>query len=725
MKTLLLTKRLRAKVLINTIVLHEYGETHPPVRFRFFASQNKGDTSKTSLASLAAEDTAKEIKRLINDGKSEKITIGQSAVKAKDIAVLVRTHKQADLMREALQKKKIKSVQYSDKSVFKSDEAYYLETFLQAVAEPSNESLIKTALSLPLSSFTANDLLDIENDEKRWIEILDQFVHWNKQWHKHGFASMFRSLLQDAKISEHVINLPNGERVLTNILHLGELLQNRAQENGSSHHSLIKWLSRKRKEEGKKRDEEQLRLESDQELVKIVTMHRSKGLEYPIVFCPFLWYGPKYSDSGQPLVYHNEDQNAVLDLTGKKGDNRTENRFQSNLEDLAESLRLAYVAMTRAKQCLYLSWGYADLSEFSALGYLFQSPREVKESLRQKLGDGNYSKPDGSEIEEAIITLCEKYPQLFDSEMSLKGRSSQLDLLDGQSASNPITRKFQRETVDSGFIISSFSSLASSSEDDPDMPDYDQFVANRNVQEIASQDRSIFNFPRGPQPGTCIHKIFEEIDFQALTNLPALVNESLSTYGIDRSWQQVVTDNVKTVLDKNLLKEDASFSLSKLSQHDRIAELEFYFKSEEVKIVDLLSTIRQQDPATSNLEGHSESGFLKGFIDLTFQHDGKFYLLDYKTNYLGDSISEYSFEHMRDEIHHHMYDLQYHIYAIALHRFLGTQIPNYTYKSHFGGALYLFVRGINENGNEGIYFDRPQESVIEKLDSYLSGVDNG
>ena len=703
--------------------LIEHGEEYPSVRFRLF-SDNPDNSSKTSLASVAAEDTAREIKRLIEHGNKNEITIGKSTVKAKDIAVLVRTHKQADLMREALQKKGVKSVQYSQESVFKSDEAYHLEVFLKAVAEPSNESLIKTALSLPLTTFRARDLLDIEDDDKRWLEVLEKFVGWNRQWHEQGFATMFRSLLQEAKISEHVITLANGERILTNILHLGELIQNEARKNKSSQHGLIKWLSRKRNEEWSHQDEEQLRLESDEELVKIVTMHRSKGLEYPIVFCPFLWYGPNYSDSGQPLVYHNEKQTSILDLGGKQDDNRNKKRFLSNLEDLAESLRLAYVAMTRAKNCLYLSWSYADYSEFSALGYLFQKPKEVEASLAQKLGDDTYNKQDGANIEEAINKICDEYPQLFTSESDYKNISSQLLLSDDRAEANSEAREFLRKSVESGFKISSFSSLSSRLNDDPDIPDYDQFL-NISFQEESVAKKSIFTFPRGPQPGTCIHKIFEEIDFQNPTNLNEVVLESLDSYGIDSGWHKIIEKNIRSVFNKKLLNGSESLCLSSVGEQNRIPELEFYFKSDKTSLRELLSIIRQTGSIPSNLEGHSEAGFLKGFIDLTFKHNGRYYLLDYKTNHLGDGIQDYSQEHMAYEIYHHMYDLQYHIYAIALHRFLEFKLPGYTYDSHFGGAFYLFVRGINEKGREGIFFDRPEESVIKKLDLYLSGGNNG
>ena len=698
--------------------LVEYGEVQPPVRFNFLTAK-EGSSNKGDLASAAAENTASEIKRLIAHGKSEKVTLGDSSLLAKDIAVLVRTHKQASLIKEALQKEGIKSVQYSQESVFQSEEAYQLEVFLKAVAEPANESRIKTALSLPLTSFKAGDLLNIEDDEQRWLEILTLFSKWNKQWQEHGFAAMFRSVLQKAKISEHVIKLPNGERALTNILHIGELLQQEATENGTSQHGLIKWLARKRQDSSRTSDEEQLRLESDEELVKIVTMHRSKGLEYPVVFCPFLWYGPRYSDSGQPLVYHNEGGNAILDLNGKNDGDRAEKRFQASIEELAESVRLAYVAMTRARNCLYIPWGYADNSEFSALGYLFQDPEQTIESLKKKLGDGKYEAPDGSQIESEIRDFCADHSNLCTTGLEVKGESPQLPFGDN-GVKKSAAKTFKRMSVDPQTVISSFSSLISS-KDDVEAHDYDQFTFHSESREITYSSKSIFTFPRGPQPGTCIHRIYEEIDFGDPTDLTEVVNESLSMYGISTDWEKVVSNHVQSTLKKKLAAGSSNFSLSDIGKNKRIPELEFYFKNGGAELSELLSIIRDETPASFGFEGATASGFLKGFIDLTFEYDGKFYLLDYKTNHLGDSLQDYDKESMQDEIYHHMYDLQYHIYSVALHRFLKLKISNYSYDTHFGGAFYLFLRGINEQGNEGIFFDRPEASVINDLDTYFDG----
>jgi len=705
--------------------LTEKGKQRPPIRFHKVSLGEEEQLNKSDAARKAVRDTANEIYRMIEAGKRGEASIGEDPVRAKDIAVLVRTHRQATQVGEALRERGIKSVQYSQESVFKSEEAGHLEKWLKAVAEPANERLVKTALALPLAGYTANDLLKIEEDEQRWIGILDQFDQWHRQWQELGFSAMFRSVLNEADIAQHLITFADGERRLTNLLHLGELLQEEARHQKDGTRGLLKWLTRKRKEEKVDRDEEQLRLESDQELVKIVTMHRSKGLEYPIVFCPFLWYGPRFSDNGQPLVYHDPgDLNATyLNLQGKNDPDRSYKRLLVAREELAESLRLAYVAMTRAKQCCYLTWAYADKTEFSPLAYLLLDPDTTTDRLQETI-EKSYRALGEEPYKKAVTDLCESYPELFTQEKSAghSGTERQLELIKTDKSLAFNNRIFERELpLKTSYSVSSFSSLSSWMEDGPDLPDYDQFLEEFAIPEaieVESTDQTMFTFPKGPQPGTCIHKIFEDIDFRDDSDHKEIIRESLQMYGIDVGWQPVVRRMVTTVLDKALHPREPELRLSELKQSELVQEMEFYYQTQNIETNRLLSIIRGQDVAVT--AGKAEQGFLKGFIDLTFRHGDKYYLLDYKTNYLGDGISDYESSSLQEEMREASYDLQYHIYTVALHRYLKRHLPEYHYEQNFGGAFYLFLRGMNTDGREGIFFDCPKASTIEQLDEYIS-----
>ena len=284
-------------------------------------------------------------------------------------------------------------------------------------------------------------------------------------------------------------------------------------------------------------------------------------------------------------------------------------------------------------------------------------------------------------------------------------------------------KKFNRVIpIEASYSISSFSSLSSwMKDDDPDMPDYDQFLDKTITGVVAEdQEKSMFGFPKGPQPGTCIHHIFEEIEFSSFDNSHNIIKELLSTHGIDEEWVGIVSEMLDIVVNKPLLDSHEELKLSNLQNADLVSEMEFYYQNTDMETQELLSIIRNEETITQK-GGAAESGFLKGFIDLTFRFDGKFYLLDYKTNYLGDSVEDYQKEKLFHEMQEAFYDLQYHIYTIALHRFLKKRLTDYSYEDHFGGTFYLFLRGMNKNGNEGIYFDKPDWSVIQKLNAHISG----
>ncbi|WP_372637757.1 exodeoxyribonuclease V subunit beta [Fodinibius sp.] len=716
--------------------LLEEGRERAPVRFRLLSDSGdrlrKGDAKEKVVA-----DTVSEIRRLLRGGEKGEITIGDAPVSARDIAVLVRRHAQAELISDALREAGIKSVRHSEQSVFKSDESEQIEQLLKAVVEPANETLVKTALSLPLTGYTAGDLLAVEEDEERWIQVLTQFSDWHRTWQERGFAAVFQSLLDELEVAEHLIRYPDGERRLTNVLHLGELLQEESQYHREGTRSLLHWLSRKRRENGSStRDEEQVRLESDEDLLKIVTMHKSKGLQYPIVFCPFLWFGPDIRDNGQPLEYHHPDDRKIsyLDLNGKSDPDRAEKRFYTRREELAENMRLAYVAMTRAEHCLYLTWMCANASEFSSLGYLLQDPEQVENLLKAKVGYGEKVEGSADEINRAIGNLCEEYPDLFtlQREPGMSGgggEGEQLELL-AKGPPSPVlrARSFERtDSLASRYRVSSFSSLSSWMDDDPDMPDYDQFLAvDAGEGEMpTAEELTMFNFPKGPQPGTCLHHIFEEVDFVTLDHVGTAIENSFAMHGIDPQWKAVALQMLETVVHKPLLPGGGGLKLSALTPSELIPEMEFYYENKAIETRKLLAIIRKEDDGGPPARGEAAAGFLKGFIDLTFQYEGKFYILDYKSNYLGDTYSDYGQSSLRHEMREASYDLQYHIYTLALHRFLAQKLSSrYSYETHMGGAFYLFLRGINEKGREGIFYDRPPARTIRRLDRYISGGEN-
>jgi exodeoxyribonuclease V beta subunit len=345
------------------------GDDDKPLTFWFFDEQPNQNDAKN----LLARGVADKIVQLLNRGRQGHARLGNRPLAAGDMAVLVRTHREGELVRQALLDKGVPAVIHSQESIFSSPEARDLQFLLAGICSPLEKSKLHAALSTSLLGHRAEDLYDLEENEQTWESILDRFVGYYQQWSEHGFAVMFRRLLERERVSERVAGLAGAERCLTNLRHLMDLLQSVVHSEGLGPEELLGWLRAKRHGVKKLEDEDQLRLESDENLVTIATIHKSKGLEYPVVFCPFMW-DTRFGKRSQTLyaVFHDDTKKLRIDLGTE---NIQQHRNRQQREILAEELRLLYVAVTRARNRCYLSWGKVGskgngVSERSALGYL-------------------------------------------------------------------------------------------------------------------------------------------------------------------------------------------------------------------------------------------------------------------------------------------------------------------------------------------------------------------
>lgn len=700
------------------------GSEVAPLELRqLIRKDDEGHLHKTEAKKRAAEDTAHQIAAMLSGSSAGEFLIGGKPIEGKDIAVLVRSHYQATLIGDALRDRGIKSVKHSRESVFHSEEAVALYQILKAVVEPGSEQRVTVALATNLFSYSAREILSLKENETAWSEKLEQFVQWHEMWQDHGFAYMFRKMMQKEQVAETVMQLKNGERILTNLIHLSELIMQEEKDGKAGMHTLLKWLLKKRKEDNKDKEEEQLRLESDENLVSVVTMHHSKGLEYPVVFCPYLWDSPQNSDDGGPIVYHDpeDDFKEKLDLNGKNDPDRAQKRFYKAEEELAEGVRLAYVAITRAKYKCIIDWAYAKDAAHSPLGFLLLGHDEALKSLRASVdSDVKYSGDELSLYQSAIGQLAE-HRNISSTVITDEGPEQRpVPMNEPETALQ--AKEFQRALpLPKGEGMASFSSLIRNEEEDFELEFrayYDE-PYDREEEWEQSSAAAIFDFPKGPNPGTAIHHIFENIVFGDESGWDAEIETQLQTQNIASRWMPVVKRMIELTLDKPLSKEQPQLKLSALDKEDMIEELEFYFTNGDIQLSEILNIIRPDGRSSSAVDSFAEAGFLKGFIDLTFKYKDRFYILDYKTNYLGNTINEYAFEALEEEMKEALYDVQYHLYVVALHRLLENKKKNYSYERNFGGAFYLFLRGMNKHGREGIFFDRPDKEIITQLNAYL------
>ncbi|WP_421159270.1 exodeoxyribonuclease V subunit beta [Aeromonas dhakensis] len=672
---------------------------------------NRGD-----YQSKMARATAAEIHRLLTLAREGKALIGSEPVKAGDIAVLVRTGAEGKLVQQELARLAIASVYLSNReSVLEQVEAREILLILHACQNPSEERSLRAALATGLFDLDAKALDELASDERAWESAVQEFMEYRKVWHKRGVLAMLRALLHRRNLASSLLASPYGERRLTNFLHLGELLQQVSSELDGEY-ALLRWLGEAVNRQSGQDAEQILRLESERKLVQIVTIHKSKGLEYPLVFLPFIC---SHRSADTPL-YHEADEagnRTILDLTGAE-----DSLAEADKERLAEDLRLLYVALTRG---VYATWlglapvrsgnGKSEKTDLhqTAIGYLLQKGEEG----------------DAVTLATALSALAEDLPGVAVGEPSLT-RPAPLPP-EKEQLDEPRVRRFGG-TLERDWWISSYSGLAAQGHghskgvlanpgfDDEVVTEAAALAAEEPVQALQP---SIFTFPKGARPGTLLHSLFETIDFESAAgdSLAQHIATLLAQDGFDESWAQVLQQQVEAVLDTPL---ETGFSepvrLRDLAPERKQVELEFFLPMGRVTAQALTALCQQHDPLSRDnkpLSFATVQGMLKGFIDLVFEWQGRWYLLDYKSNHLGMSLADYSRPALEQAMVEHRYDLQYQLYSLALHRLLTLRLPGYDFDQHFGGVFYLFLRGMPQGG---IFHTRPSRELVQGLDRLFS-----
>jgi exodeoxyribonuclease V beta subunit len=607
-----------------------------------------------------------------------------------------------------------------------------MERLLAGIVEPNNEKFMKAALATDMIGVRGEGFEGLMKDGILWEQWLVKFREYHDLWNKNGFIQMFRYLLLEEKVMTRLMSLHDGERRNTNVLHLSEVLHEASAERKLGMARLLKWLSEQRDPDAEGLEEHQLRLESDENAVKLVTIHKSKGLEYPVVFCPFAWDGSRVRKPRDVFTFHNEADHMrlTLDLGSQNMDG---NRLMAEKEQLAENVRLLYVALTRAKNRCYLVWGRFNEAETSAQAYLLHQPRSWK----------------GRDV---LSALEERFTGLSDEEVlaelesiQAKARGSiEVSAMPTEAGKACSPRRGERVKlawrefsgiIDRSWQIASFSSLVTNELHTADLADHDATALSEphdervNEPSIIKEELSgIFAFPRGRKAGTFMHDIFENLDFSQGDpfQIERLVADKLKEYGFEFTWLETVCHMIQKVLSIPLEPSHETFTLSRIGSKDRLNELEFYFPLKSISPRKLNRVFRKYAgrglPADlperiERLHFSPVRGFLKGFMDMVFQFKGRFYLVDWKSNFLGSRVEDYGQEPLAETMKQACYILQYHLYAIALNQYLQVRLPGYNYENHFGAVYYIFLRGVDPDWGPGfaIFRDRPCGELISEL----------
>jgi exodeoxyribonuclease V beta subunit len=707
------------------------GPAKPPLNLCFLPATGDKPVNKTDAVHSIAAAVADEIARLIS--------CEQGPVAPGDIAVLVRTNRQAQLIQNNLSQRQVPCVLYSSGNIFDSREAMEMERVLAGIAEYQYEERFRSALTTDMIGVCAAELDAADDEPDRWERRRTGFKAYFDEWHRDGFVRMFRLFMAREGIKSRLLAFTDGDRRLTNVLHLTEILHQEATDNRRTMTGLLKWLSDQRQPAAPRLEEHQLRLESDALAVKIVTIHKSKGLEYRVVFCPFSWEGSTLR-KGQQIVFHNQDAERRLSLD-LGSDHLNRHKVQAQHELLAENLRVLYVAITRAKSHCYLVWGNINSAETSAMAYLFHCPEVARET----------------DVLAAMRTHLaqKKAPDLIDDLQRLAGDSEgtiQVSVLADQSEKNvakdrtvvaqPLDcRKFAGK-IDKSWKIASYSSLVAHQHPEVELPDHDihlQLKQTAPAEEAAvsmpatqAAARSIFNFPKGARAGIFFHDIFEQLDFadQATPHRDQLIVAKLREYGYAPEWKDVIAQTIENTLSVPLLTDGGHLTLATVSRDKRINEMEFYYPLKPVTPRQLKQVFARHggveipsdfELQLQRLTFSPANGFLKGYVDMIFEHQNRFFVLDWKSNHLGNRVEDYDQENIRKTMSSEYYILQYCLYTLAFKRYMQARSPNFRFETDFGGVIYVFIRGIDaEKGPRyGIYFKRPGTQLIDALDRQL------
>ena len=785
----------------------------PPLQWIWVPRLRNRELTRTAIEDAVAG----EIARLLAAASPQRGADG-TYLAPDDVAVLVRTNEQAASLQSALRAAGIPSVIGRSGNIFHSEEMADLETLLRAIADPADGSRLRAACATRVWGADAREVrgLGTEEQTERQTRRLERFAAFRRDWRRRGFMPMIQQLLAERGVRRRLRTALAGERRLTNLSHATEVLHRAERKRHLSPAALLDWLAAERSREtdaaasASLRDDLELRLETDAAAVQIVTVHRSKGLEYEIVFCPYLWQARA---AAEPVEAHIASDRGESRLVLDYGSEALEHhRSQAEAERLSEEARLTYVALTRARRRCYVVWGDvpgAHGPADSGLGYLLHRGAGPIPGHLAAFG----APADAGKLAEQAMAAVKAGRDRWYRELGrlIAAHAGVMELRSTEDLSAPAggprsgrehhgelrPRPFRGSSIPRSWSLESFSSLsrAGQTEDagdrlptareahdvhDPAMPEaLRPPLPPGRIEEIPpgpplpeaetgeisppAGDWPMLAFARGRSAGSCLHRVLELCDFARLDDAETgepngkgrlddeteqLIAESLRRFGLDdpRRHGPAATGAAAGFDPAGAVREmlrrlaaaplpGSGVALGTVPRSDWLVEWKFTMPLGRVTPQRLARVfgdhgrgrVAAEVPARLETLGRSEvRGYLSGFVDAVFEHQGQWFLVDWKSNDLGPSLAAYGTDGLWQAMSHHHYVLQYHLYLLALHRFLSRRLDGYDYRRHVAGAFYVFLRGLEHQppaapGATGWYVDRPPMALIQALDVLIGG----
>jgi len=678
------------------------------------ASTDRDDLRTEDYRDFFAHHCAEHIVTLLNDPKVgfRDRDGGFRRLMPADIAVLVRDRREASAIRRALVQRKVASVYLSDQdSVVESQEAVDVLRWLQAVASPLDGVLARTAFATATCALPLTELARLSSDELAWEERVEQLKGLHQTWQRQGVLAMLRRFIHELGLPAKLLAASGGERRLTNLLHLAELLQEASRELDGEQ-ALIRWFAEQIEGLGEGGDERVLRLESDAELVKVVTVHKSKGLEYPLVYLPFAVTARKTDRRNRAFFeYVHEDGARRIDLALSDDALKAVDRAR-----LEEDLRLLYVALTRARHFLWLGVaavaagrkGENRLHE-SALGYLLAGGEPIEAGAMRERWEQLRGGLDAIELH--TLDAPEGCTQLVRADV-------RPELVEAPAFSGQFERNW---------AVGSFTSLTRHTVAAPTRPQEENLLEEEEpgtVEVPKADDAPWHRFPRGATPGNFLH---EQLEWMAQEGFSRIDEDDFIVrlhQRIKRAGWGNRVDDAMAWLDALVTMPLPPVGCALSDLEEVVPEMEFWFPSRALDVGALDRLCRQRllgDVPRPTLPERQLHGMLKGFTDLVFECRGRYWVLDYKSNALGHGDAAYTGPAMAAAMAEHRYDIQGAIYLLALHRLLRARLgERYDPREQLGGAVFLFLRGIGNEFTRGCYLIEPDMVLLDGLDGLLA-----
>jgi exodeoxyribonuclease V beta subunit len=735
-----------------------------PLRFRILArgtpgvrSTPTGWSNAGSARAYVARDLAGEIATLL--GADATLDDDGALLGASDVAVLVRTNGQAEAVKDALGEVGVPAVVNGAGSVFKTPAAQDWVLLLDALERP--ESLAR-ARAVALTSFGGWSAEAVAGaSDGQWDSLQQRLHSWAGVLRRSGVATLLEVVSSQQSLAGRLLSGLGGERELTDLCQLGELLHVAAADGGLGATALASWLRARIAGDDRDADAEarMRRLESDADAVQVLTIHRSKGLEFAVVYCPFLW-NPFWSGSGDlPAVYHDPEdaQTRKVDVAMDPGDVAyRRHRAQSLEEQAGEELRLVYVALSRAKHQAVVWWATTYQSRGSPLGCLLfggppgarQSVEEAASAARDRLRTLVTSAPDSIGLERADIAAQARWspPPRQPGDLAAAVFARHLDVSWRRLSFTSITAASYEARVASEF------EEMTGSDDAPDHHPLGIGATAGEQAELLAVPSLLSDMPTGTRVGTLLHQVLEDTDFAAQE-----LREEVSLRLADaQRWRTVELGNQDSVIDGLCAAIETRLGplvgerrLRDIDRTDRLAELSFELPlvggehpDGELTLATIAAVLRDHLPADDVLAGYADRltdpalkttlrGYLTGTIDLVARIDGGFCLMDYKSNRLAAAGEPLTAWHHRpealvEEMQRSHYALQAMLYTVALHRYLRWRVPGYDVERDRLAVLYLFLRGLTGEDTPrvdgmpcGVFAWQPSPALVCALSDVL------